>query len=54
MNAPQIIMIGLMIFGLTLEATKDGQPKTGKHNLAVHLMAVLLNVLLLWWGGFWR
>lgn len=51
---PQIIWFGLVAFCLVWEAANDGSPKTGKHNLALSMLAYGLSFGLMWWGGFFR
>ena len=53
MHWPQItlICIWLLSFGIILE--RHGQPKKGKENFYIHFVAVFINVVLLYFGGFW-
>lgn len=54
MNAPQIIWIAVISADLGIALSNHGKPRDGKHNFAVTLFAVALNVTLLVWGGFFK
>jgi len=49
---PQGIMIALLMFNIIYVGIKHGQTKTEKYNFGVTLIAVIFQILLLWWGGF--
>ena len=51
-GVPQLIWIGLALFAIVGTATLHGRPRTGKHNAVMMLVSVLLQGLLMWWGGF--
>lgn len=53
MTAPQTTMATLLLIGLLFAARDHGKPKTGKDNFWVSLFAAAVNILLLYWGGFW-
>ena len=53
MKAPQIIFIGIFFISLLLVANKHGKPKTGNENFWINFAAVIIEILILWWGGFW-
>lgn len=48
----QILMLFIILSGLFLEANKHGQEKTGKHNFWVYLIATIINIVILSFGGF--
>ena len=50
---PQIIMVLLFGFAIGAEGMKHGELKTGKHNIWMQIIAVVLEAGVLWWGGFW-
>lgn len=50
--APQIIFFVLTIISLMIAAREHGYPKTGDHNVVVTIISTVLNIWLLWWGGF--
>lgn len=52
LEAPQLIMLGLMVLGLVFTATVHGRPKTGKHDVWVLLVSTGIQIWLMWWGGF--
>lgn len=54
MTAPQITMVLLMLAGLLIAAHEHGKPKKGNHNFMVHLIALAINLLILFWGGFFK
>lgn len=49
---PEGIWIGLTMASLLLIAAQHGCPRDGKHNFALAFMAALINIGLLYWGGF--
>lgn len=49
---PQGIAIALIVFRLIIGARVDGEPKTGVHKFSIDLCGTILNVALLYWGGF--
>lgn len=51
-GVPQVIYLALMGLSLGVEMTKHGQPKTGKHNFGVMLIALAIQIALMRWGGF--
>jgi hypothetical protein len=52
MEWPQITWLVLCCIGLGLALALDGQPRTGRHNFFVSLLASALVAWLLWSGGF--
>ena len=50
--APQIIYIALFLIALVIAGYRHGKQKKGRYNLWVELTALLLGILLLYWGGF--
>jgi hypothetical protein len=53
MGGAQITTIALLALGFGMTAAKHGQPRTGTYSVNAALIAVAVNVALLWWGGFW-
>jgi hypothetical protein len=51
---PQIIFLCLIAMGITYTAIKHGKPREGNHNIWTYLVAILVELLLLWWGGFFK
>lgn len=52
MNTPQIIMIVLYSIGLFTALLKHGESK-GNYNFWASLIASIIEILILKWGGFW-
>lgn len=52
MGAPQIIYIILCAIGGVIIIARNGQPKTGNYSFGSWLIANVLALGLLWWGGF--
>lgn len=50
---PQWVHFGLLCVGLLIAANQHGKPKTGDHNIAVSIIAITLQTIVLWSGGFW-
>ena len=53
MGWPQIIVIVLYVFSLGISAAKHGERREN-YNFWTTLIAVLIEVALLSWGGFWK
>jgi LPXTG-motif cell wall-anchored protein len=51
-GAPQIILCVLYCLSLGVNLAKHGQPKTGKESFWTGLIAIIIVVTLLIWGGF--
>ena len=49
---PQIIMLFLLAMSLGIDLAKNGEPREGEHKAASGLIAVAIQLILLWWGGF--
>ena len=49
---PEGIWITLATITLLVEASVDGNPKTGKHSFAQRFMGIVITFALLYWGGF--
>lgn len=52
LGIPQIIMLALMVFNITLNIVKDGEPKDEKYSFITTLIATAISFGLLYWGGF--
>lgn len=52
MKAPQIIMIVLYSIAVFTSLLKHGESK-GEYNFWASLIATVIEVLILKWGGFW-
>jgi hypothetical protein len=51
---PQILYLILVGLALGIIATHHGKPKTGNENFGVSLIAVLIQIGLMLWGGFFN
>lgn len=49
---PQIAWACFVGFGLVCAIAKDGEPRTGKHSLALSMLALCISATLLYFGGF--
>jgi hypothetical protein len=52
MNAPQIIVIAASALSIGISFAKHGEPADVTHSLPRTMLAVALNIGLLYWGGF--
>lgn len=52
MRWPQIIIIVLYAASLGIAAAKHGEPREN-YSFWTTLFAVIIEALLLYWGGFW-
>ena len=53
MNAPQIIMLFLMVLGLLIVLPNDEASWKMRNCIGMRLVRFALYGGLLWWGGFW-
>lgn len=51
MRAPQIIWIILTAMDFAIVLVKNGTPK-GDYDVGIYIVALAVNIGLLWWGGF--
>lgn len=49
---PEGIWFGLAALALLLTAVNGGEPRTGKHSLALAMLSTGIMFGLLYWGGF--
>jgi hypothetical protein len=53
LHAPQIILLSSIMFvGLLLSAAWHGRPRQGRHNFLTDAAVFVLQLLILYWGGF--
>lgn len=52
MNIPQLILFTLWATNLLIMANLHGKEKAGKHNFWTSLIAVSINAIILYNGGF--
>ena len=52
MGICQIIMLVLACMSLGVSMARNGHPKTGTHNFGIDLIAWVLQLGLLYFGGF--
>ena len=50
MGAPEIILLVLLVMSWTIALVKDGE--TRKYGAGAATLGIVLEVALLWWGGF--
>lgn len=51
---PQIIYLTLVLTSLFLTANMHNKPRKGKYNFFATLVAKIILLLLLYWGGFFK
>lgn len=54
MKSPQIVMIILFAISLLLTSNQHGKAKEGKYNFWAALVSVMIQVAVLYWGGFFK
>jgi len=54
MKAPQIILIIIYAINLGIALMQHGTEKEGTNSFWVILFGTILNMGLLWWGGFFN
>lgn len=52
MGVPQLLLIGLYALSLGCHLAKHGERHATNYNFFVALLSTTLQMLLLWWGGF--
>jgi hypothetical protein len=52
LHAPQIIFLALTFLALGSSLAKHGEPKNGTYNFGTQLVAEIIIIGLLYWGGF--
>ena len=52
MNWAQIIIASLLVIRVIAEVVHSGEPRTGKYDATTGIMAAIIEVSLLNWGGF--
>lgn len=52
MNAPQLILLTLFAASILLAANQHGKKREGTHNFWVSLIALIIQLSLMYWGGF--
>ncbi len=52
LGIPQLIYLGFAVYAVVSDAINHGKPKTGKQNVWTTIVAVLIVIVLLSWGGF--
>lgn len=50
---PQIAMLCIICLGTFIEILRHGKERTGKHSFPVHIIAIQLNLVITYFGGFW-
>ncbi|MGB8510064.1 MAG: hypothetical protein WCD76_16920 [Pyrinomonadaceae bacterium] len=51
-GVPQLLLAGLWLLGLLLTLRDHDKPKTGRDSFWRALVAVMINTLILYWGGW--
>jgi len=50
---PQITVIVIITINLSIALLKHGEPRTDNHNFGLTLISALIQIALLYYGGFW-
>ena len=48
----QIVYLVLLVFTLCDAAYRHGKPRTGRRNFIIDFIALFLQFILMYWGGF--
>ncbi len=54
MNYGLLVIYIIAIAGLLISANQHGKEKKGKYNFFTNLIALILNLLLIWWALGWQ
>jgi len=54
LKTPQIIWLAIALLSLGIELAKHGERKTDRHNFFLTLLATVLELVILSYGGFFR
>lgn len=49
---PQIIYVIIIAMGLSIHLVKDGETRYDKYNFLTTLIGAVIELAILWWGGF--
>lgn len=49
---PEGITLSLWLVGIVYAIAHDGEPKKGKYDASVAIIACGISFFILWWGGF--
>jgi len=52
MHWPQVIYLATVFFALGISIAEHGKPKEGKNNSLGFFIGLLIQLSLLYWGGF--
>lgn len=50
---PQLILIFFMMFNIVINTIKHGEDKKQEYNIWTTIIAVIINIIILYCGGFW-
>jgi len=50
---PQLLILFFMTIGLTTNILKHGEKKNQEYNGWAYLIGAAINILILYYGGFW-
>jgi hypothetical protein len=51
---PQLTYLAITVVGLSIYAARHGQPRKDKYNVGTSLIAVVIVLTILYFGGFFR
>lgn len=51
---PQLIIIVLFAMGLAVNISRHGEQEDQKYNGWAHLFYLIINTIILYYGGFWN
>jgi len=54
MGIPQCILLTLIILSLGVSLARNGEPKKENHSFLASLVASSIQILLLYYGGFFK
>jgi len=54
LHAPAILMLALFLVALVFSVERHGKEKSGTESAWITLIALVIQALILWWGGFWK
>jgi hypothetical protein len=50
---PQLLLVVLCLLSMGITIEKHGKPREGNENAWFSFISLIIQFVILWWGGFW-
>lgn len=54
LGLPQIVYLALVVLSLGITAANHGRPREEKYNFFVTFIAAVVDISIVYWGGFFK